>query len=137
MRNKIKILAVISNQGLLGKVEALMRRRTLEVHHVSSGAGALVLGGNVSYDLVIVESPLPDLKIRDLLAAMRGLDSTSDQAGFLVLTSNGHTPQSLAARRDGAIRLVPGDAEPTAIHDAVSELLGVAARRSDRRVWGR
>lgn len=132
MSHKVRILAVISNQPMLAKVEGLMRRRTLEVHHASSGAGALVLGGNVSYDLVIVESPLPDLEIHDLLAAMRGLDSNSDQAGFLVLTNNGAAPEALTDRPDGPIRLVPAAAEPAAIQDAISELLGVASRRATR-----
>lgn len=132
MSSKLRILAIISNQGLLTKVEGLMRRRTLEVHHVSSGAGALVLAGNISYDLVIIESPLPDLEIRALLAAMSGIDSTSEGAGFLVLTNSGTTPEALSARRDGAIRLVPADAQAATIHDAVTELLGVAARRSAR-----
>ena len=132
MSHKVRILAVISNQPMLAKVEGLLRRRTLEVHHASSGAGALVLGGNVSYDLVIVESPLPDLQIRDLLTAMRGLDSNSDQAGFLVLTTNGSTPEALADRPDGSLRLVPADAGSAAIYDAITELLGVASRRATR-----
>lgn len=132
---QIRILAVVSNQRLLAKIEGLMRRRTLEVHHVSSGAGALVLAGNLPYHLVIVESPLPDLEFRDLLGAMRALDSLSDQAGFLVLAADdraGSAPAELAARAAGAIRVLPAAAEEIAIHQAVSALLGVAARRTAR-----
>ena len=133
MSGTLKVLAVISNQSLLAKVESLMRRRTLEVNHVSSGAGALVLAGNLRYELLVLQVPLPDLDLDELLSEMQALDSTTQHAGFLVLSTDGVAPESLFRRHQSEmIKVVAADADAVTIHDAISELLGVAARRSAR-----
>lgn len=132
MSTQVRVLAVISNQNLLAKVENLLRRRTLEVNHVSSGAGALVLAGNIRYELVIAEAPLADLELEDLLGAMRALDSLSGQASFLVLTVDPVAPVGLQARRDDTIKVMAADADERLIHETITDLLGIAARRTAR-----
>ena len=128
----LRVLAIISNPHLLAKIETLLRRRTLEVNHVSSGAGALVLAGNLRFELVIAEHPLPDLRLEELLAAMRALDSVSAHCNFLALSRGGAAALELPAGPDENIRSLAAEAEAGVIHDAISELLGVAARRSAR-----
>ena len=125
-----RVLAVIANRDLLSKIDPIFRRRSFEVHHVPSGASALVVAGNVHYDVIVLESPLLDLELRHFLAALGSIDSTSDGTSLLIL---GSEPEPAATGSSGPpIQFLPTDSEPLKIHRALSDLLGVAARRTSR-----
>jgi len=126
-----RVLAVIANRDLLSKMDPIFRRRSFEVHHVPSGASALVVTGNVNYDVIVLESPLLDLKLRNFLAALGSIDSTSDGTSLLILDSEGREPTVSTTSQPG-VQTMPSGSEPIEIHRVLSGLLGVAARRTSR-----
>jgi len=127
-----RILAVVTDLMLFRKLEALFRRASFEVNRVPSGAGALVLIGNVRYHLVVAGLPLPDLGLQEFLASLRAIDSKGDESPIVILAPRRDVP-ALSKVLDGKLlRVVPEDAGEKELQRAVSEVLGVAARTATR-----
>ncbi len=131
MKRPPRVLAAIADSSLLGKLDPIFRRRALDVHHVPTGASALVVAGNVRFDVIVLESPLPDLELGELFGTLRAIDSSSGETGLLVLAEP-ETAAGLAQLQVDETVALPSTSEPLEIHRALSKLLGVAARRTSR-----
>lgn len=127
-----RILAVVTDLVLFRKLEDLFRRASFEVNRVPSGAGALVLIGNVKYNLVVAGMPLPDLGLKEFLSSLRALDSESGGSPLVILAPEGDVPALSKALHDDLLRVVSETASEADLQRAVSEVLGVAARTSSR-----
>ncbi len=127
-----RILAVITDPVLFRKVESLLGRSTFEVNRVPSGAGALILIGNLRYDLILVQSPLPDLALQDFVAAVRTLDSPCAGSAIVILNREGSEERLSEALLGDLVRVVPADAEESEIEKGISSVLGVSRRTSSR-----
>ncbi len=132
MRQSQRILAVINDRALYQKVAQLLDRACFEVNRVPSGAGALILVGNLRYDLIVVEEPLPDLDLRDFLAAVRTLDSPCAASSVAVVARTQEAADLCKHLAEDGVNVANASADPKALQRALSQALGVAARTSAR-----
>ena len=132
MKANLRVLTVFSDQQISDRLQTLLSRRMIEANRIPSGAGALILTGNLSYDLIVIQHPLPDLATEDFLAALRTLDSTSTNSPVLIVA--GETEIEEVARSfDGSlVKALSTEADQTEFHGAVSSLLGVSPRYTAR-----
>lgn len=132
MTSNKRILAVVTDRELYEKVANLLNRASLEVNRVPSGAGALILVGNLRYDLILVEAPLSDLGLQDFVAAVRTLDSPCAASSILVLTRDQEAGQLSGALLSDEVIVLPATAESSDIQREISRVLGVALRTTTR-----
>jgi hypothetical protein len=128
----MRVLTVFSDKQLAERVQGVLSRRAIDVNRVPSGAGALILTGNLSYNLIVVEFPLSDLAVEDFIGSIRTLDSTSTNSPVLILADEEQMPEIKSTINDDQVKVLPMDAGDSAIHSAVSTLLGVAYRHEAR-----
>ena len=132
MTTSMRVLTVLSDSKLSDRLQGVFSRRSTEVNRVPSGAGALILTGNLSYDLIVVELPLSDLAVEDFLGSIRTLDSTSTNSPVLILADDEDAAAINTAVTDELVKALPKQANGSDLHAAISDLLGVAYRHSLR-----
>ncbi len=132
MAKKKRILAVVGDRNLYLKLEKLMNREAFEVNRVPSGAGALVLTGNLQYDLILLEAPLPDLGLQQFLSAIRTLESPCAASAILVLARDEHVGPLAIALDGDFVETISSSADEAQMQKAVTAVLGVAARIGSR-----
>lgn len=132
MRKSQRILAVVNDRELYAKLAHLLDRSSFEVNRVPSGAGALILVGNLRYDLILVEAPLPDLDLQDFVAAVRTLDSPCAGSSVLALGKTEEACNLGDTLLGDDIAVLPASADADAIQTTISKSLGVAIRTSER-----
>ena len=125
------ILTVILSRELFDTLKPFLSRETLDISTVTSGKGSLVLLHNLAFHLIVVEHPLPDMEIEELLKEIRSRQSRCQETPVLVLTRE--DPEAMAASLDDP------QATVHTLHASTDELLmlaasrlGVAARRASR-----
>lgn len=131
MKKSKRILAAVRQRDLWDRVAKLLSRSSFEVNRVPSGAGALILVGNLRYDLIIVEAPLSDLDLQEFVAAVTTLDSPCAGSSVLVMARD----ESVRLSRSlsgGQVVILPIDASRDDLQKSVSQLLGVAIRTAAR-----
>jgi DNA-binding NarL/FixJ family response regulator len=127
-----RVLTVLSDSKLAADVQHLLSRRNIEVNRVPTGTSALILTGNLGYDLIIIEHPLSDLATGDFLASIHTLDSTNTGSPVLVVCDEDDQAELGDRIADDLVETVSRDADVITFHTAVSSLLGVAARCAAR-----
>jgi hypothetical protein len=128
----MRVLTVLSDNQLSDRVRDVLARRAIEVNRVPSGAGALILTGNLSYSLIVVEFPLSDLAIKDFISSIRTLDSTSTNSPVLILAEEVDVEKLNSEITDDLVEALPKDIDEARFHSVVSKLLGVAYRHCSR-----
>ena len=132
MTSHMRVLTVLSDPELWARLQGILSRRQVEVNRVPSGAGALILTGNLRYDLIIIQHPLPDLSLDDLLVSIRTLDSTSTNSPVVVLVDPALKPAEAPTREGDLVKILPSDVAEGDFNSVMSNLLGVAARFAAR-----
>ncbi len=131
MPDQQRILTIVLSRELFDKLKPFLSRETLDISTVTNGKGSLVLLRNLAFSLIVLEHPLPDMDLEELLGEIRGRDSRCVEAPVLVLTRE--DPESLAATFDDPLltfhTLRAGADELLML---TANRLGVAARRSSR-----
>ncbi|MFQ5349428.1 MAG: response regulator [Thermoanaerobaculia bacterium] len=131
MLEQQRILTIVISRELFDKLKPFLSRRTLDISTVTNGKGSLVLLHNLAFDLILLEHPLPDMELAELMSEIRGPESHCTETPVLALTRE--DPEALAAEF--------GDPQLTfhTLHASADELLmltadrlGVAARRATR-----
>ena len=133
MRQSQRILAVVNDRALFDKVAHPLGRSSLEVNRVPSGAGALILVGNLKYDLILVEAPLPDLDLAQFIAAVRTIDSPCSASAVMVLAQTAEAAD-LSATLGEDVTVLAAKADVPELHSTISRALGVAVRARSRVV---
>jgi ActR/RegA family two-component response regulator len=128
----MRVLTVLSDSQLADRLQGVFSRRSTEVNRVPSGAGALILTGNLSYDLIVVELPLSDLTVEDFLGSIRTLDSTSTNSPVLILAADKDVAKINTGITDELVKALSKQASESDLHAAISTLLGVAYRHALR-----
>ncbi len=131
MPDNRRLLAVVTDSGLFGKLQGLISRSSFDINRVPSGTGALILAGNLPYDLILIESPLPDLDLQDFLAAIRTLDSPCAASAVLILHHDAELRLAETLKSD-LVATLPAASPELELQKTLSNLLGVAARASRR-----
>ena len=132
MKTSQRILAVVNDRALYKKVADLFDRSSFEVNRIPSGAGALILIGNLRYDLIVVEAPLSDLRLPDFITAVRTLDSPCSGSPVLVLAQGESARPAEALTQGEDVDVISAESDFQEIQAAVSQLLGVAVRSATR-----
>ena len=126
-----RILTVVLSRELFDKLKPFLGRETLDISTVTSGKGSLVLLHNLTFNLIVLEHPLPDMELAELLQEIRGPESRCAEAPVLVLTRE--DPETLAVGFDDpqlTCHTLRADADELLMLTA--NRLGVAARRASR-----
>lgn len=132
MRQSQRILAVVNDRALYEKVAKPLDRSSFEVNRVPSGAGALILVGNLRYDLILIEAPLPDLDLPDFLAAVRTIDSPCSGSSVVVLAQTEEAGFLSDSVLDESVSVAPASAQASELQSKISQSLGSAARSAAR-----
>ncbi len=132
MRQSQRILAVVNDRNLYAKVSKPLDRSAFEVNRVTSGAGALILVGNLRYDLILVEAPLPDLELQDFIAAVRTFDSPCVGSSVVVLAQSPDAANLSDLVLEDDVTVVAASDDAADLHSRISHSLGVAVRASAR-----
>jgi len=132
MSEQLNILVTIASDVVFDQIQPLVSRSTVEITRVHSGHHGLTLSKNSSYDLVVVQNPLPDLGFSEFFKTIRDPESACAQSPMLILTRDDRL-DSVAAYLDGDLaQACCIDAAPEQIQMALTELVGVAMRTKAR-----
>jgi CheY-like chemotaxis protein len=129
---KQSVLIVGVSTPALQRAGSLLSRRTLRVVHAANGSEAIALSRETPFELVIVRYPLAGTSLPDVIEALRADESSSRQAGVLVLAEQDHSAELSALLGHGVSRIVSINAPSDRLLDTVAELLAVAPRRAMR-----
>ena len=131
MTEQQRILTIVLSRDLFDKLAPFLGRETLDISTATNGKGSLVLLRNLSFSLIVIEHPLPDMDLAKLMGEIRGPGSRCNETPVLVLT-----------REDpAALTEIYGDPlmtfhtlfdEADALLMLTANRLGVAARRASR-----
>ena len=125
------ILTIILSRDLFDKLKPFLSRETLDISTVTNGKGSLVLLQNLKFSLIVIEHPLPDMELSELLRELRGPESRCSEAPVLVLTRE--DPEALTAiYGDPLMTFHTLSDQADALLMLTANQLGVAARRASR-----
>ncbi len=132
MSEQLNVLVAIASEAVFDLIRPLVSRSNVELMRVGSGQHALTLSEQSSYDLVVVQNPLPDLGFKEFLETIRAPESACDQSPVLILTREDRL-DSITPHLDGvSAQACCVDAAPEQIQLALTELIGVAMRAKAR-----
>ena len=131
MGRKKRVLAAITERGVVEALEPLLARETVEFNQVASGEACVVLASTTPYDLILAQLPLDDMSAPRLLAGLRAYGSPSQEARIFLLASGGQAQAADALRHQGVDRVMLS-ASTSEFRYAVADALGVALRTSAR-----
>jgi CheY-like chemotaxis protein len=115
-----RILTIILGRELFDKLRPFLGRETLDISTATNARGSLVLVRNLAFNLIVVEHPLPDMELTELVQEIRGRGSACRESPLLVLTRE--DPATLAAALDDPL------ATCQTLHAGSDELLMLTAR---------
>jgi len=127
-----RILAVALDSETLERIGPVLRRSSLSVHTAAQAQDAAVLAAGERFHLVICRYPLPDLKLREFVTAIRTTESASKEASLLLLTIPEMMTEARGGVESGAFLVFSGQENPGTIGRGAAHLLQVAPRFSPR-----
>jgi CheY-like chemotaxis protein len=127
-----RILAVALDQENLARVGPFLERSDLGVELVERASEAARLAVRQRFDLVICRYPLPDLKLKDLVATIRGRGSASRRCSLMLLTIPEMLAEAASGVSGGPFLVLSGEEAPSAIGEGAARLLEVAPRHAPR-----
>jgi hypothetical protein len=133
---RVTVLAVNVPPELFGKIAPLLARADFEIDRFPSAAGALELVARVPVGVLLVGYPLPDVGMREFLAAVRAPGSPNLQSPLLLLVHEADLAEARELIGRGVNRVVAVEDSPDTLQAAISGLL-VVARRSAVRLMVR
>ncbi len=134
MPKQLKLLVIGPEDHLPDSAHEILRRDAIRMHRVQTAAEALILTGNMPYDLLMVAEPLPDLDTATILGSLQSLDWTSAGAPAMVFVSPAAIETAATGLQRFPVRVLSRDTERGEIQQAMAELLGVAVRSSMRMI---
>lgn len=130
--DRLAVLVGIASDVIFEQVRPLVSRSTVEVTRVQSGQHALSIGRDSSFDLLLVQHPLPDLEFSEFFKTIRAPESACAESPMLILTRDNRL-ESVVEYLDGELAQAACiDAAPEQFRLALAELIGVATRAKAR-----
>lgn len=127
-----RILAVALDGETLERIGPVLRRSSLAVQSVEQAVDAAAQAAREKFHLVICRYPLPDLKLREFVAAVRSRESASKDASLLLLTIPEMMTEARRGVESGSFLVLSGQENIGTIGQGAAHLLQVAPRFSPR-----
>ena len=132
MEDSKRILAVALDKETLDRIGPVLKRGSLAVDAVAMAAEAATRAIREQYHLVICRYPLPDLKLREFVAAIHVARSASKDASLLLLTIPEMMTEAQSGAEGGPFLVFSGQEHLGVIGQGAAHLLQVAPRFSPR-----
>jgi len=127
-----RILAVALDKETLDRIGPVLKRGSLAVDVVAQAREAATRAIREQYHLVICRYPLPDLKLREFVAAIHVASSASKDASLLLLTIPEMMTEARSGVEGGPFLVFSGQEHLGVIGQGAAHLLQVAPRFSPR-----
>lgn len=127
-----RILAVALDDETLERIGPVLKRSSLSVEVVGQAGDAARLANRERFDLLICRYPLPDIKLRDLVAGLRSGGSASRDASLMLLTIPEMMSEASSGVVGGPFLVFSGEDRAGSIGHGAAQLLQVAPRRAPR-----
>ncbi len=132
MGDRKTILTVALDPETFERIAPILKRSSLSVQAVTQASAALDLATQERYHLVICRYPLPDLKLREFVSAIRGSASASKAASLLLLTIPEMVTEARSGVQGGSFMVFSGQENVGTIGQGTAHLLQVAPRHAPR-----
>lgn len=132
MEDSKRILAVALDRETIERIGPVLKRSSLTIDTVDQAAEAATRAIRQRYHLVICRYPLPDLKLREFVAAIHGTNSSSKDVSLLLLTIPEMMTEAQAGAEGGPFLVFSKQEHAGVIGQGAAHLLQVAPRFSPR-----
>jgi CheY-like chemotaxis protein len=127
-----RILAVALDTETFERIGPVLKRSSLSVEAASLAVEAVQLAHRTCFHLVICRYPLPDLKLREFVAAIRSSGSASRGSSLMLLTIPEMMTEASAGVEGGPFLVFSGQDRAGTIGHGAARLLEVAPRHAPR-----
>ena len=132
MEEKKAILTVALDGETFERIAPLLRRDSLSVRVARQAAEAMGMAQKDSYHLVICRYPLPDMKLREFVTAIRAAGSASKSTSLLLLTIPEMATEARSGVQGGPFLVFSGQEPLGSLGHGAAHLLQVAPRNAPR-----
>lgn len=127
-----RILAVALDRETIDRIGPVLKRSNLAIDAVDQAADGATRAVREKYHLVICRYPLPDLKLREFVAAIHAANSLSKDGSLLLLTIPEMMTEAKAGAEGGPCLVFSKQEHVGVIGQGAAHLLQVAPRFSPR-----
>lgn len=122
----IKTILVIEDDRFIGEMYVRsLRRAGYEVDWMVDGADGLVAARNKSYDLIMLDIMLPEMRGTDILHALRGKEDLIPDTKIIVLTNFDQDDESrMAMEHNVDAYLIKAEITPRKLLETLTQLDG-------------
>jgi len=132
MSDAKSILTVALDSETFERIAPILKRSSLSVEASRLASEAIKRAVQRRYDLVVCRYPLPDMKLREFVAAMRRPESASKGASLLLLTIPEMRTEARAGVSGGPFLVFSQQERLGALDEGAAHLLEVAPRYAPR-----
>jgi CheY-like chemotaxis protein len=132
VEEKKSILTVALDDETFERIAPLLRRDSLSVRAAGQGSEAMSLAQRDRFHLVICRYPLPDLKLREFVTAIRAAGSASKSTSLLLLTIPEMATEAKSGVQGGPFLVFSGREPLGLLGQGAAHLLEVAPRNAPR-----
>lgn len=132
MNDSRSILTVALDTETFERIAPILKRSSLSVEITRMAAEAIKLATQKRFDLVVCRYPLPDVKLREFVAAIRKPASASKEASLLLLTIPEMKTEARAGVTGGPFLVFSQQERLGALDEGAAHLLKVAPRYAPR-----
>jgi response regulator RpfG family c-di-GMP phosphodiesterase len=129
-RRKLLVIGVDPEE--YERVVPFLDRESFDVDRFPSAHGAMELLAEISFEMLIVRYPLPDMQTYSFVEGVRGSAGPCVGSPIILLAAGGDREEAATYVGRGVNRLVHLEESKNQIQRAVSELLAVAPRKAAR-----
>ena len=132
MEEHKSILTVALDDETAERIAPLLNRQSLVVRSLDQGTVALKLAHRDRFHLVICRYPLPDMKLREFVTAIRADGSASKDTSLLLLTIPEMATEARHGVQGGPFLVFSGQEPLGSLGQGAAHLLQVAPRYAPR-----
>jgi CheY-like chemotaxis protein len=132
VEEKKSILSVALDDETFERIAPLLRRESFSVQVVGRATEAMKMAQSDHYHLMICRYPLPDIKLREFVTAIRAAGSASRSSSLLLLTIPEMATEARSGVRGGPYLVFSGQEPLGTLGHGAAHLLQVAPRTAPR-----
>jgi len=132
VEEKKSILTVALDDEIAERISPLLKRQGFVVSSLDQAGDALKLAHRDRFDLVICRYPLPDMKLREFVTAIRADGSASKSTSLLLLTIPEMATEARHGVQGGPFLVFSGQEPLGSLGQGAAHLLQVAPRYAPR-----